>query len=202
MEERLLVKATLAGRRVLLRPPGGEDAHDAFDLVHRRQEILRWLVWQGPREPSDMADAFRDWTITSDEGANYHFAIVERASGAYAGSIGVRFAGHPGNGDVGYWIGEPFWGKGYGTEAVRLIARLAFRWLDADALCAWVFEGNAASRRVLEKNGFRYVRAIAARHPRPGAPEREWYFSLLRSDWAEAQDGWEPELEDVAFDAP
>lgn len=56
--------------------------------------------------------------------------------------------------EVGYWLGEPWWGKGITTEALRLITEHAFYYFDLVRLYAEVFETNKASMRVLEKNGY------------------------------------------------
>lgn len=56
--------------------------------------------------------------------------------------------------EIGYWIGEPFWGKGIATQALNLASDYAFETLAFERLYAGVFEGNEASKRVLEKCGF------------------------------------------------
>lgn len=56
--------------------------------------------------------------------------------------------------EIGYWLGEPFWGKGIATEAVRLMTEHAFYYFDLVRVYAEVFETNKASMRVLEKNGY------------------------------------------------
>lgn len=56
--------------------------------------------------------------------------------------------------EVGYWVGEPFWGLGIATLALRTFTRWAFRELDFARIQAHVYEINPASRRVLEKAGF------------------------------------------------
>ncbi|HET9233445.1 MAG TPA: GNAT family N-acetyltransferase [Candidatus Eisenbacteria bacterium] len=56
--------------------------------------------------------------------------------------------------EVGYWLSEMHWGKGYATEVVQAIAQYAFERFDFVRLEARVLEGNAASSRVLEKAGF------------------------------------------------
>jgi len=74
------------------------------------------------------------------------------------GGIGI----HPGTdvsyktAELGYWLGEPYWGKGIGTEAVKLITEYAFKNFDLIRLEATVFAWNPASARVLEKNGFEF----------------------------------------------
>ena len=72
------------------------------------------------------------------------------------GSISVeRKAGEERNtGDLGYMILTPWWSKGIGTEAVRQICEIATRELCFKQITAMVFDGNQASERVLEKNGF------------------------------------------------
>jgi len=59
-----------------------------------------------------------------------------------------------GNGEIGYWIGQEFWGKGIGTWIVSELVRTAFHELNLYRLYAEVFEKNTASARILEKNGF------------------------------------------------
>ncbi len=56
--------------------------------------------------------------------------------------------------EIGYWLGEPFWGRGVATLAVRAVVEYAFASFDLVRLHASVFEWNAASSRVLEKAGF------------------------------------------------
>ena len=56
--------------------------------------------------------------------------------------------------EIGYWLGEPFWGKGIATKAVKLITEYAFDVLKITRIYAGIFEYNIASMKVLEKNGF------------------------------------------------
>ena len=58
------------------------------------------------------------------------------------------------NAEIGYWVGEPHWGKGYATDAIKQLVRFAFDELHLLRLYACVFEHNKASMRVLEKAGF------------------------------------------------
>ncbi|HEY0442510.1 MAG TPA: GNAT family N-acetyltransferase [Xanthobacteraceae bacterium] len=74
--------------------------------------------------------------------------------------------------ELGYWLGVPFWGKGYATEAVRAVIDYAFTDLDHLALQAGARVTNPASRRVLEKCGFQWtgvglcrIRAISSSAP-------------------------------------
>jgi RimJ/RimL family protein N-acetyltransferase len=74
--------------------------------------------------------------------------------------------------EIGYWLGVPFWGHGYATEAARALIDHAFGELGHDALMAGARVSNPASRRVLEKCGFQWtgvglyrIRAISSSAP-------------------------------------
>jgi len=76
--------------------------------------------------------------------------------GQAVGGIGLILNGdvYIKSAEIGYWIGEEFWGQGITTEAVRLMTEYAFYYFDLVRLYAEVFENNKASMRVLEKNGY------------------------------------------------
>lgn len=59
------------------------------------------------------------------------------------------------NANIGYWIGEKYWGKGIGTECVGLVIDYAFSILGLEELFAYVYPINKRSIRVLEKNGLK-----------------------------------------------
>jgi [ribosomal protein S5]-alanine N-acetyltransferase len=84
------------------------------------------------------------------KGLNYSFAVLRKDDDAYIGACGV----HPERDwEFGYWIGKPYWGLGYATEAARRVVRFAFEELNAEYLSAGWFHDNPASSRVLEKLG-------------------------------------------------
>ena len=76
--------------------------------------------------------------------------------GEAVGGIGL----HPGNdvarfnAELGYWLAEPFWGRGIMTAAVRALVRYGFEQLPLNRIEAYVYETNQSSARVLEKCGF------------------------------------------------
>lgn len=192
---RRLADVDLVGERARLRPHRREDALPAFELLHGQDEILRWLVWDGPATAAELEDYYAHGLITSASGRDLRLAIEERASGALAGSLAVRCTGHAApsdargdthadsHGDIGYWVGLPHQRRGLGREAIALAAELAFRYLGAQALYARVFVGNLASRRVLECNGFTLARTAPGRIQKRGVRVDEWHFVLLSSAW-------------------
>ena len=185
-EQPVLEHAVLEGPRTLIRPLVRADARPAFPLVHRRREVLDWLIWQGPRRISELEDAYAHWISPSEHGYGYHFAIVERGSETFCGTIGVRFTDHAFVGDLGYWLGAEHWGRGLATEAVGLVAWLSFAHLRARELVAEVFLGNDASCRVLEKNGFRcdgQVHRWRFSGRLPDVDRERWRYVLRANEW-------------------
>jgi len=196
---RRLVTLDLAGALVRLRPHEPADAEAAFALLAGEQEILRWLVWDGPAAADELADHYRTWRYDDGAVSDLRLAIEERASGALVGSITLRFGGHPGQGDIGYWIGVPFQGRGFGREALALGAHLAFRHLGAQSLYAWVFVGNLASRRVLEHTGFTLGRTVAGRILKNKKRVDEWHFVLLATEWRRLRADFRPQHEELGW---
>lgn len=90
------------------------------------------------------------------------YAIVLRATNEPIGSAAIKsgegltpsLRGLP-DGELGYWLAEPFWGKGLMTEAVRALIERAFGELGYERLWCGYYEGNERSRRVMVKCGFR-----------------------------------------------
>ena len=82
-------------------------------------------------------------------------AIPDQAA-AEAGSIGLFLGSdvYRRSAELGYWLGEPFWGRGIMTAAVETMCREGFAAWDIVRIHAEAFARNAASRRVLEKAGF------------------------------------------------
>lgn len=83
------------------------------------------------------------------------FALERRADDAVIG--GAAITPFSGGFELGYWLGQDYWGAGFGTEAARAVSDFGFGVLGMARLDAFVFDGNPASMRLLEKIGFRYI---------------------------------------------
>ncbi len=83
------------------------------------------------------------------------------------------------NAEIGYWIGEPFWNKGYATEAVTAIIKYGFSTFEIERIYAAVFHYNLSSKKVVEKLGFTFE----ATHHNRVFKNREYYDELIYSVW-------------------
>jgi ribosomal-protein-alanine N-acetyltransferase len=112
-------------------------------------------------------------------GVEYTYAITDH-SGLIVGAIGLR----PLRGEretIGYWVGKPYWGRGYASAGAQAVIVLAFELLDLDAVTASHLARNAASGRVMEKCGMRLVRRERRDHR--GRLEDFCVLSITREEW-------------------
>lgn len=90
------------------------------------------------------------------------YAICEKGNNEAIGAIELKLNGstdmtnRDDECELGYWLGKPFWGKGYMSEAAREIIRHAFEELGMTTIWCGYYEGNYKSKRVQEKLGFIY----------------------------------------------
>ena len=104
--------------------------------------------------PYTLSDA-NDWiSLVMQQSPEANFAIA--SPDEVIGGIGLTFRDdiHRRSAEIGYWLGEPFWGRGIATAALRSLTDYAFANHDIVRLDAGVFEWNPASMRVLEKVGY------------------------------------------------
>jgi RimJ/RimL family protein N-acetyltransferase len=170
---------SLESERLVLRAPQLADAPAVAVLANNRKVAEMTASIPHPCRPAD-AEA---WIAGLTEDARgIAFALLEKKSGALVGACGygMRDEAIP---EIGYWIGEPFWGRGYATEAVRTMIDHAFTATDLDALAASCRVTNRASRGVLEKCGFQWTGVGLCRIRALGASVPSDRFRLDRRTW-------------------
>jgi len=91
-------------------------------------------------------------------GTSWTFAIIDRDE--LVGVCGIEGIGGDEPPELGYWVGTPYWGRGYASRGVQLVLDFAFQNLQLDQVRAHALEHNTASRRVLEKSGFEFLRVV------------------------------------------
>lgn len=88
-----------------------------------------------------------------------HLPRAIEVDGVYAGQIGI-FPKEAGDAEIGYWLGEEFWGRGIITEAIALVVKLSAELVKPTEIYAKVIKANIGSWKALEKNGFVYIGEI------------------------------------------
>ena len=136
--------------RLRLRPWRNADAPALFELA-RDPHIGMLCGWKPFERIDDAHEALSTVLAAPDS-----YAVTLASTGEIVGSIALRIdTGSPEAtvADIGYWIGAPYWGNGYATEAGNAIIDRA-RELGVQMIVLKYFDGNDASRRVSEKLGF------------------------------------------------
>ena len=85
--------------------------------------------------------------------------------------------------EIGYWLAEPFWGRGITTEAVQLVSDYAFRTCNMLRLFALPFADNERSNRVLEKAGYVREATLRASSVKNGEPRDQALYALVNERW-------------------
>ncbi|WP_291450926.1 GNAT family N-acetyltransferase [Actinomyces sp. ICM47] len=137
-------------QRLCLRPWSDADAPALFELA-RDPRIGMLCGWK----PFELIDDARE-ALSTVLVANDSYAVTLSSTGELVGSIALRVDADEtatSIGNIGYWIGVPYWGNGYASEAGRAIIERA-KELGVETIILKYFDGNDASRRVSEKLGF------------------------------------------------
>jgi RimJ/RimL family protein N-acetyltransferase len=86
----------------------------------------------------------------------YNFAVTDKQSGELYGFVGVSHSFEHQNGEMGYWLGEAYWGKGFAAEAACAVIKFAFEEKNYHRVFARRFASNISSGKVMEKAGMSY----------------------------------------------
>lgn len=146
----------LETERLILRKWTEEDADSLFEYA-KCPEVGPIAGWPPHKSAHESLDVIRN-VFCGEE----CYAICEKGSNKPIGAIELKLNGYTDmterddECELGYWLGKPFWGKGYMTEAAREIIRHGFEDIGMNTIWSGYYEGNQKSKRVQEKAGFIY----------------------------------------------
>lgn len=146
----------LETERLILRPWKETDANDLYEYA-KDPQIGPIAGWPPHTSVENSCEIIR--TVFSAEEI---YAVVLKSEKKAVGSIGLMI-GKDSNlnipddeGEIGYWIGVPFWGQGLIPEAIRELLHHGFENLGLKKIWCGYFDGNIKSKRAQEKCGFLY----------------------------------------------
>lgn len=143
----------LVTERLVLRPPHEDDLEELAELANNRRIAEMLARMPHPYGPGEARQFLNSTRVKREAGCVYALALG--ANGAFIGCAGLNPT--PRGLELGYWIGEPYWARGYATEAAHALVDLAFRATTIDTLHVSCRVINAASRGVIHKSGFQYA---------------------------------------------
>lgn len=154
--QKVVEQMELYTNRLILRPWLESDAENLYRYA-KDPQVGPVAGWPPHTSVDNSREIIKD-VLSADE----TYAVCLKSDGKAIGSIGLMIGEAsnldiPNNeGEIGYWIGVPFWGQGLIPEACEELIRYAFEELKLDKLWCGYFDGNQKSKRVQEKCGFVY----------------------------------------------
>jgi|SRR5690349_9915963 len=171
---------TLHTERLTLRPFTLDDAPAVERLAGAYEVAASTLLIPHPY-PAGAAARWIEQHQKAFEDNQIHFFAMD-ANGEFIGSIALVMKGE-GLGEIGYWVGMPFWGRGYATEAAREVVRYGFETCGLQRIYAAHFARNPASGRVLQKAGMQYEGTLRRHQPKWGELIDIAFYGVLREEW-------------------
>ncbi len=138
--------------RLIMRAPRDSDIPALIELADNRHVAQMLARMPHPYREAE-ARSFLALSEFKRPGASYALTIAGTGTFIGCAALNVKDRGL----ELGYWIGEPYWKRGFATEAAHALVDLAFRETDIAVLHASVRVINPASRRVIHKCGFQYA---------------------------------------------
>jgi RimJ/RimL family protein N-acetyltransferase len=147
---------TIRTSRLLLRPYRPDDAADLARLAGHPAIADTTISIPHPYTEAQASAWIATHAADERSGQAFHFAVTLGEGGALIGGIEIRTIEREyGQGELSFWIGVPWWGMGFATEAGAALLDCAFGALGLNRIYAHHMVRNPASGRVLEKLGFR-----------------------------------------------
>jgi len=143
-------------------------------------------IWDNLRDdfPNPYTEmAAEQWiNIANQSNPSTNFAIIYKEKAIGGIGIIVQSDVYRRNAEIGYWIGEGYWHKGFVTKALKAMVEYTFKTFDVDRIFAQVFESNIASKRVLEKAGFSFEARLRKSIVKNNQIQDCLIFSILKSE--------------------
>ena len=154
--EGIYFKMILETERLILRKWTQDDAESLFTYA-KNPKVGPIAGWP-PHKDIESSKYVIDNIFTGAE----CYAICEKENNVAIGAVELKLNGHTDMTDrddeceLGYWLGEPFWGRGYMPEAAYALMKRGFETLEMTTIWCGYYDGNKKSKRVQEKLGFIY----------------------------------------------
>jgi RimJ/RimL family protein N-acetyltransferase len=174
--------------RLLLRQFTADDFEPLL-AIQSRPDVARWLYW-GARGPDEVRTSLQDkarGSTLAEDGDSVSLAVVLKESGELIGDCMLRLVSREHRqGEIGFVFHPDHHGRGYATEAARLLLEIAFEDLDLHRVVGRLEPRNAASAGVLERIGMRREAHLVENEFVKGEWQSELVYAILRREWRAA----------------
>ncbi|MFW5731947.1 MAG: GNAT family N-acetyltransferase [Planctomycetota bacterium] len=175
--------STITTDRLTLRPLELSDAGRIEQLAGDARVALMTANIPHPYPPGAAEEFIRQVKQDIQCGRSVLWAIAPRGEDALVGTIALRIDRKNAIGEIGYWVGVPYWGQGYAGEAATAVVRSAFETLGLEEVEGCHLVGNPASGRVMAKAGMRRKGTIRKALGRWDENTELIVYRLTREQW-------------------
>ena len=128
------------------------------EMIHifaSKYNVKKYIGWQLKETSSETAEFVKTLIARHEAGSHVYASVVEKKTGRVIGTAMLfGFDKTANHGEIGYVLDDTVWGKGYGTQIVRMVSEYAFKEIGLRKIFARVVNTNHGSARILEKNGY------------------------------------------------
>lgn len=169
--------------RLMLRLFETSDAKRVQTLAGK-EEVARTTLSIPHPYPDGAAEAWIERTRNaSDNGGIYSFAMVDKEAAMLIGCVSLRVSKSDNEAELAYWVGLPYWGQGYATEAAKRIVQFGFQELNLNRVFAAAMTKNPASYKVMKKIGMKPQDRLPKQVLKSGIYEELIHYQLDKSDY-------------------
>ncbi|MBD7969038.1 GNAT family N-acetyltransferase [Paenibacillus gallinarum] len=180
------MQPTFVTERLILRPLQLADAPSIQNLAGEKDVASTTLSIPHPY-PDGAAESFIAATQERySKNLGSTFALISKETSELVGCAGMHIVSDYNRAELAYWIGKPYWGHGYATEAARRMLEYGFDELKLNRIWAAALDRNPASSMVMQKIGMKYEGKLVQHIKKWGEYEDLVYYGITISEYETA----------------
>ena len=167
----------LKTKRLQLRAASADDVELVWS-ASRIQGFNDGMTWDPPQTREELISIAKDNIDRWEEGTAYTFTVDLVETRMAIGRVAISCEDYPSLWNIGFWIHPDHWRCGYATEATRAVIDFGFKTLGATRITTAHAIWNMASKRVIEKLGFRFTCENPSGFVKQGKPVAEYEYAI------------------------
>jgi ribosomal-protein-alanine N-acetyltransferase len=169
--------------RLLLRLFELSDAKTVQELAGNKEVARTTLSIPHPYPDGEAEVWIKATRLSSEKGESYSFAMVKKENESLIGCVSLNVSKNHKRAELAYWVGHPFWGQGFATEAAQRIVTFGFEDLELNRIFAAAMTKNPGSYKVMSKIGMKHEGTFPQHVMKWGSYEDLVFYGMVKSDF-------------------
>ncbi|MDQ0875845.1 ribosomal-protein-alanine N-acetyltransferase [Paenibacillus sp. V4I3] len=169
--------------RLLLRFFELSDARMVQQLAGNEEVARTTLAIPHPYPDGAAEEWIENVRQSSEKGDSYAFAMIKKEDGSLIGNMSMGVSRKHKRAELAYWVGQPFWGQGFATEAARRIIQFGFEDLDLNRIFTAAMTKNPGSYKIMRKIGMKEEGTFPQHVLKWGIYEDLVFYGMVKSDY-------------------